>query len=232
MPTAFNYAGERLDSQTGLLYDTFRYYDPLSGRFVRADNVQDNSGGIDPYAYVGDNPEIRNDPSGHCWPLCPMILGAVIGAAISVATTVVSNAVQGKPTSLGEIAQSAVVGAVSGAVSGLAGPEAGPVARMAVGALASGAGQMASNARSGLPLLDGVAKEGDLKFIQHDVNGTEIYHTVITEGKPVLAAGEADISAASGQYWVTEITNHSGHYLPDIHSLENDAKPLFRKFGF
>lgn len=158
MPTAFTYAGERLDSQTGLLYDNFRSYDPLSGRFVRADNVQDNSGGMDPYAYVGDNPETRNDPSGHCWPLCTMILGAVIGAAISVATTVVSNAVQGKPTSLGEVAQSAVVGAVSGAVSGLVGPEAGPVAKMAVGALASGVGQMASNAMSGKPLMEGVAQ--------------------------------------------------------------------------
>jgi RHS repeat-associated protein len=158
MPTSFNDAGERLDSQTGLLYDTFRYDDPLSGRFVRADNVQDNSTGMDPSAYVGDNPETRNDPSGHCWPLCTMILGAVIGAAISVATTVVSNAVQGTPTSLGELAQAAVVGAVSGAVSGLAGPEAGPVAKMAVGALASGAGQMASNAMSGKPLMDGVAQ--------------------------------------------------------------------------
>src|SRR5579883_2453178 len=131
MPTSFNYTGQRLDSQTGLLYYNFRSYDPVSGRFVRADTKQNNADGMDPSAYVGYNPETRNDPSGHCWPLCPMILGAVIGAAISVATTVVSNAVQGKPTSLGEIAQSAVVGAVSGAVSGLAGPEAGPVARMA-----------------------------------------------------------------------------------------------------
>jgi hypothetical protein len=431
---------------------------------VCADTVQDNSNGMDPYASVGDNPETRNDPSGHCWPLCPMILGTVIGAAISVATTVVSHAVQGKPTSLGKIAQSAVVGA-----------------------LASGPAPLASNARSGLPLLDGVAqaaliggvtagvmegagamfkgaasaagdaaegalsdaegaaggyglsfradtlvatptgeqaigtlkvgqkvqaynpatktvsiqtgqhvfvnqdtdliditlavhpvsnrtkpqqvavvshgsqtppvqietvhttqkhpwlttrgwitagkfhrrdqvqqldgstamviglkllagatamydltvstvhtfavghgqfvvhncgeklfenimperlgmelrsaknlsvepmrpddpgfedlvnggrvkravtKEGNLKFIPHDVNGTEIYHTVITGGEPVLAAGEADISAVGGQYWVTEITNHSGHYLPDVNSLENVAKSLFRNLGF
>jgi RHS repeat-associated protein len=77
-----------------------------------------------------------------------------------------------------------------------------------------------------------VTKEGDLKFIPHDVNGTEIYHTVITGGEPVLAAGEADISGAGGQYWVTEITYHSGHYLPDMNSLENVAKPLFRKLGF
>jgi RHS repeat-associated protein len=158
MPTSYNDAGERLDGQTGLLYDSFRSYDPVTGRFVRSDNVQDNSKGMDPYAYVGDNPETRNDPSGHCWPLCTMILGAVIGAAISVGTTLVSDAVQHKAPSFGEIAQSAVVGAVSGAVSGLAGPEAGPVAKMAIGALASGAGQMASNAMSGKPLMDGVGQ--------------------------------------------------------------------------
>ena len=158
MPTSFNYAGERLDKQTGLLYDNFRFYDPVVGRFVRSDNVQDNSKGMDPYAYVGDNPETRNDPSGHCWPLCTMLIGAVIGAAISVGTTVISNAVQGKSTSLGEIAQSAVVGAVSGAVAGLAGPEAGPLAKVAVSALSSGAGQMVSNAMSGKPLMDGVGQ--------------------------------------------------------------------------
>jgi filamentous hemagglutinin len=85
-----------------------------------------------------------------------MILGAVIGAAVSVTTTVVSDAVQGKTPSLGEVAQAAVVGAVSGAVSGLVGPEAGPLVKVAVGALASGAGQMAGNAMSGKPLLAGV----------------------------------------------------------------------------
>lgn len=42
MPTSYNYAGERLDSQIGLLYDSFRYYDPVTGEYVRSDNVQDN----------------------------------------------------------------------------------------------------------------------------------------------------------------------------------------------
>jgi RHS repeat-associated protein len=67
MPTSYNDAGERLDGQTGLLYDSFRSYDPVTGQFVRADNVQDNSKGMDPYASVGDNPESRNDPTGHSW---------------------------------------------------------------------------------------------------------------------------------------------------------------------
>ncbi len=158
MPTSFTSAGERLDSQTGLLYDTFRYYDPLSGRFVRADNVQDNSTGMDPSAYVGDNPETRNDPSGHCFPLCfiTAAVGAVVGAAVNVGVTVVSNAMQGKPTTLGEIAQSAVVGGITGAITGALGPEAGPLAKMAAGAVAGGLSQMAGNAMSGKPLMDGV----------------------------------------------------------------------------
>ncbi len=67
-------------------------------------------------------------------------------------------AIAGKPTTSGEVLQSAVVGAVSGAVSGLVGPEAGPVAKVAVGALANGVGQMAGNALSGKPLMDGVGE--------------------------------------------------------------------------
>ncbi len=51
------------------------------------------------------------------------------------------------------------------------------------------------------------------------VNQTEIYHTVITGGGPVQAAGEADIAAGHGQYWVTDITNWSGHYEPDLNKL-------------
>lgn len=35
MPMTYNFTGQRLDSQTGLLYYNFRYYDPLSGRFTR-----------------------------------------------------------------------------------------------------------------------------------------------------------------------------------------------------
>ena len=65
MPTSYNYTGQQLDSQTGLLYYDFRYYDPVSDRFVRADTKQNNTNGMDSYAYAGDNPETRNDPTGH-----------------------------------------------------------------------------------------------------------------------------------------------------------------------
>jgi RHS repeat-associated protein len=64
MPTTYNFTGQRLDSQTGLLYYGFRYCDPVSGRFVRADTTQTNAEGMDPYAYVGENPETETDPTG------------------------------------------------------------------------------------------------------------------------------------------------------------------------
>jgi hypothetical protein len=41
-----------------------RYYDPVVGRFVSADTKQGNVQGMDPYAYVQDNPETKNDPTG------------------------------------------------------------------------------------------------------------------------------------------------------------------------
>src|ERR1019366_3777127 len=69
MPTDYSFAGQRLDQRSGLLYDNARYYDPVSGRFTRADTVQTNTTGMDPYAYVGDSPETKTDPTGN-HPVC------------------------------------------------------------------------------------------------------------------------------------------------------------------
>ncbi|MCC3414074.1 MULTISPECIES: hypothetical protein [unclassified Microcoleus] len=55
------------------------------------------------------------------------------------------------------------------------------------------------------------------KFL--DVNN-EIYHTVITRGQPVLAAGEAEIVGSNGLYILLTISNHSGHFRPNSESLE------------
>jgi RHS repeat-associated protein len=67
MPTDYTFTGQRLDRETGLLYYGARYYDPLSGRFTQADLLQNNVVGMDPYAYVGNNPETRTDPTGEMY---------------------------------------------------------------------------------------------------------------------------------------------------------------------
>jgi len=145
MPTSFNYAGERLDGQTGLLYDTFRYYDPLSGRFVRADNVQDNSTGMDPYAYVGDNPETRNDPSGHCFPFCLITaaIGTIAGAVVGVVGEAAQHGADFGHYNWGHVAMDTGVGAAAGFMVGT-GVGAAVGIGMIAGGLSSGIGVAAS----------------------------------------------------------------------------------------
>ena len=165
MPTSFNYTGQRLDSQTGLLYYNFRSYDPVSGRFVRADTKQNNAGGMDPYAYVGDNPETRNDPTGHCWPWCTAILGAVIGAVVGTVVSVAQQASSGKPIDWGAVAGAATAGALVGAAVGAVGPVA--AAGFGIGgiagagtAVAMGAAEIGEAALSAFSLASGVAGIG------------------------------------------------------------------------
>jgi RHS repeat-associated protein len=65
MGTAKGFTGQYQDA-TGLDYYNARDYDPVVGRFLSADTVEGNGAGMDPYAYVQDNPETHNDPTGHC----------------------------------------------------------------------------------------------------------------------------------------------------------------------
>ncbi len=58
------YTGRPLDEETGLYYYRARYYDPEIGRFISEDPIG-FAGGINFYAYVGNNPLIYNDPTGN-----------------------------------------------------------------------------------------------------------------------------------------------------------------------
>src|SRR6266851_6717446 len=64
MSTAKGFTGQYNDSVSGLDYYGSRYYDPVVGRFLSADLLDGNIAGMDPYAYVGGNPETFSDPSG------------------------------------------------------------------------------------------------------------------------------------------------------------------------
>jgi RHS repeat-associated protein len=72
------YTGRELDSDTGCLYYRARYYCPGIDRFISEDPLGFESGDVNFYAYVGNNPVNANDPTGHC-PSC-------IGAGVSVLT--------------------------------------------------------------------------------------------------------------------------------------------------
>jgi RHS repeat-associated protein len=61
--TRYSYTGRERDPDTGLMYYRARWYDPETGRFISEDPIG-LAGGINQYAYVGNNPQNGTDPTG------------------------------------------------------------------------------------------------------------------------------------------------------------------------
>jgi RHS repeat-associated protein len=61
--TRYAYTGREFDSDTGLYYYRARWYDPKVGRFISEDPIG-LAGGINQFAYVGNDPQNATDPSG------------------------------------------------------------------------------------------------------------------------------------------------------------------------
>ena len=65
----FRYRGYYWDSNLGLYYLISRYYDPQTGRFINSDTLDyldpETLGGLNLYAYCGNNPVMGVDPEGH-----------------------------------------------------------------------------------------------------------------------------------------------------------------------
>jgi RHS repeat-associated protein len=59
----YGYTGREWDAEANLYYYRNRWYDPQEGRFISADPIG-LGGGINPYAYVANNPHSFTDPSG------------------------------------------------------------------------------------------------------------------------------------------------------------------------
>jgi len=79
------YRGYVYDVETNLYYLQSRYYNPEWGRFISADAYISTGQGIlghNMFAYCGNNPVGRVDPSGKCW---AVILGVVGLAVIALA---------------------------------------------------------------------------------------------------------------------------------------------------
>ncbi len=64
----FRYRSYYFDTETNLYYLQTRYYDPALGRFISADSIEyldpETLGGLNLYAYCGNNPVMGIDPEG------------------------------------------------------------------------------------------------------------------------------------------------------------------------
>jgi RHS repeat-associated protein len=68
VPTTVGYTGHVNDPELGLTYMQARYYDPIAARFLSVDPVVTDTAsgrGFGRYAYVGDDPMDKTDPTGN-----------------------------------------------------------------------------------------------------------------------------------------------------------------------
>ena len=103
------------DVETGLYYLKSRYYDPQTGRFISMDDISyldpETIGGTNLYAYCGNDPVNRTDPSGHSWEWSTFWTGLLmVGTAITAIALSVTTFGAGIP-----LAMSIVAGVTLGA---------------------------------------------------------------------------------------------------------------------
>ena len=80
-----------------------RYYDPQTGRFINSDSLEyldpETIGGLNLYAYCGNNPVMGVDPMGTFWAsLVIMLIGGAVNALFSMATSAMSQGDDFDPT--------------------------------------------------------------------------------------------------------------------------------------
>ncbi|AFZ10490.1 Rhs family protein (plasmid) [Oscillatoria nigro-viridis PCC 7112] len=243
------FAGEQLDEDLGQYYLRERYYNQSVGRFTRRDTYEgsfEDPMSLHKYLYAHANPVTYTDPTGLFsageaqaaadiantlagiqWESGSHLIGATINKGdYSTADLVISMAI-GFGLVTGPVALSFLRKGVG--AKKLSFPNTLPdnlpqelalARRLNVKPLKAGNPAFDRMIDTGEKVKWAVTETGELFFIPAIVNGREIAHSVINNGEPVLAAGEAMIAGSRNQYFVLEITNHSGHYLPNGISLD------------
>jgi len=79
-PNPFLYTGRELDVETGEYFFRARYYDQNVGRFISEDPIQFD-GGINFYAYVGNNATTLTDSTGTAFKTCAKALADLANAS-------------------------------------------------------------------------------------------------------------------------------------------------------
>ena len=235
----FRYRGYYYDTETGLYYLNSRYYDPQTGRFINADDI--NNLGVcsdlddkNLYAYCDNSPVDRED-DGEFWHI---LAGAVAGALVSGAVTAITNIATGKKWSDG-VGVAMASGALSGA---LASTGLGAVAQSVGNALISGAESFVSQGiEKGFNNIDygEVVKDSVIGGITGASGGLSkgTSKHLTTQGKSLskhigkgatnksIKAGAREIKKAASYYWKQ---TKNIFYKP---LLKNSLKDVFKSSG-
>ena len=114
----FRYRGYYWDNDLSLYYLMSRYYDPQTGRFINADSLEyldpETIGGLNLYAYCGNNPIMYSDDTGHMpeWLKTAIVVAAGVAVVAAVAAITVLTGGTAAPVLVG-----AALGVASSGIS-------------------------------------------------------------------------------------------------------------------
>ena len=206
------YRGYYYDNETGLYYLQSRYYDPVIGRFLNADDYASTGKdfiGYNMFAYCNNNPIMHRDSSGK------ILVGAIVGGAVGGALiSVVSHLTTNPNATVASTLLALAVGAGTGALGGWAGTltagkaiisvATGVIAGIYAGATTSG--DILQKIETGV-VIGAIAAVGTYCGAQFDTSGFDRfgtaaanYATTVLVGsvtEPVAVVAQQQIAANS-----------------------------------
>jgi RHS repeat-associated protein len=152
--------GQYYDTESGLHYNCFRYYDPIVGRYISQDPVGYGAGDFNLYRYCGNDPISMIDPYGlfigsGFFKLFHALFGKALGAPVEacyIAGKTGDSAIGVGLAMTGPAIQGPVMGAV------------GPTLEMVGGAQSFGLGTIVAGASTSWTLPIGLALAGGVQI--------------------------------------------------------------------
>lgn len=192
------YRGYVYDNETGLYYLNSRYYNPVWGRFINADEqLNDDILGNNMFAYCSCNPISRTDNSGKGWVFACAVVGLIAGGV----TKIISNVACGKKWNDGVIGA-----AVGGAVYGIVAATTGNV--IAAGYASAAAESLMNQVLSYVP----VGAQANGQVPTKKVTKSNVASSVISAVNDTAINGA--ISAATGAFAGKAVPINNGWFKP------------------
>lgn len=101
------FPGQHFDAETGLHYNYYRDYNPVTGRYVQSDPIG-LAGGLNSYGYVGGDPVRMIDPTGEFG-----VFGLLVGAGLEMSVQYLTNGGNLRCIDWADVAMMGAIGAVA-----------------------------------------------------------------------------------------------------------------------